>query len=155
MSSLLHLESKHKCLLCCSDLLMANIVIVCAQVLGISGSMLETIFKQWDSQGTLLCNSHLNSFHPVHIVQTTGGDTHFHTIHKVTFCLALSFSVCLSHPPLFCHLIAEAGFLGLLSGLPKELQQLFPFTTQRDTQSSAGLSQQNNIIDHKCTNVNT
>ncbi|XP_038549320.1 uncharacterized protein si:dkey-103g5.4 [Micropterus salmoides] len=73
-----------------------------SQVLGISGSMLETIFKQWDSQGTLLCNSHLNSFHPVHIVQTT-----------------------------------EAGFLGLLSGLPKELQQLFPFTTQRDTQSSA------------------
>ncbi|XP_062417626.1 uncharacterized protein LOC119229096 [Pungitius pungitius] len=30
----------------------------------------------------------------------------------------------------------EAGFIGLLSGLPKELQQLFPVGTQWDTQSS-------------------
>ncbi|XP_044059103.1 uncharacterized protein si:dkey-103g5.4 isoform X2 [Siniperca chuatsi] len=73
-----------------------------SQESGISGSMLETVFKQWDSQGTLLCNSHLNSSHPVYIVRTT-----------------------------------DAGFLSLLSGLPKELQKLFPVTTQWDTQSSA------------------
>ncbi|KAM7399476.1 hypothetical protein PAMP_018747 [Pampus punctatissimus] len=42
-----------------------------SQVLSISSGVLETVFKQWDSQGTLLCNSHLNSAHPVHIVQTT------------------------------------------------------------------------------------
>ncbi|KAK9520852.1 hypothetical protein VZT92_020711 [Zoarces viviparus] len=71
-----------------------------SQVTGVSGSVLETFFN---SQGTPLCNSHLNSSHAVYIVQTT-----------------------------------EAGFLGLLSGLPKELQQLFPVTTQWDTQSSAG-----------------
>ncbi|XP_059188149.1 uncharacterized protein LOC131970745 [Centropristis striata] len=71
-----------------------------SQVMGVSGSVLQTVFQQ--SPGTPLCNSHLNSSHAVYIVQTT-----------------------------------EAGFLGLLSGLPKELQQLFPATTQQDTQSSA------------------
>ncbi|XP_053176224.1 uncharacterized protein LOC128359938 [Scomber japonicus] len=82
-----------------------------SQVSGVSSSMLETIFKQWGSQGTLLCNSHLNSTRPVYIVQTT-----------------------------------EAGFRGLLSGIPKELQQLFSVTKQQDTQSSAGLLQQNNNL---------
>ncbi|CAK6968135.1 uncharacterized protein si:dkey-103g5.4 isoform X2 [Scomber scombrus] len=80
-----------------------------SQVSGVSSSMIETVFKQWDSQGTLLCNSHLNSTRPVYIVQTT-----------------------------------EAGFRGLLSGIPKELQQLFSVTKKQDTQSSAGLLQQNN-----------
>ncbi|XP_033488068.2 uncharacterized protein LOC117260235 [Epinephelus lanceolatus] len=72
------------------------------QVLSVSGSVLETFFKQWDSPGTSLCGSYLNSSHAVYIVQTT-----------------------------------EAGFFGLLDGLPKEVQQLFPVTTQQDTQSSA------------------
>ncbi|XP_047191720.1 uncharacterized protein si:dkey-103g5.4 isoform X2 [Scophthalmus maximus] len=71
-------------------------------VSGISGSVLETAFKQWDPQGTLQCNSHLNSHRPVYIVLTT-----------------------------------DAGFLGLLSGLPKELQQQFPVTTHGVSQSSA------------------
>ncbi|XP_071353450.1 uncharacterized protein [Trachinotus anak] len=69
---------------------------------GLSGSVLETLFKQWDSQGTLQCNSHPNSPRPVYIVLTT-----------------------------------DAGFLGLLSGLPKELQQLFPVITQQDPHISA------------------
>ncbi|GLD57322.1 uncharacterized protein AKAME5_000956100 [Lates japonicus] len=73
-----------------------------SKVSGVSGSVLEMVFKQWDSHGTLQCNSHLNSSRPVYIVQTT-----------------------------------DAGFLGLLSGLSKELQQLFPVTTQRDSHSSA------------------
>ncbi|CAG6003331.1 unnamed protein product [Menidia menidia] len=73
-----------------------------AKVLGVSGSVLEMIFKQWDSQGNLQCNSHLSSSRPVYIVQTT-----------------------------------EAGFFGLLSGLPEELQRLFPDSTQWDSQSSA------------------
>ncbi|XP_067362811.1 uncharacterized protein [Channa argus] len=72
------------------------------QVSDLLDSMLNTVFKQRDSQGTLLCNSHLNSSRPVYIVQTT-----------------------------------EVGFLGLLSGLPKELQQLFPVTSQLDSESSA------------------
>ncbi|KAM6933261.1 uncharacterized protein FYW49_001628 [Xenentodon cancila] len=41
-----------------------------SQVLSVSGSVLETIFKQWDSQGNLQCSSHLNSTRPIHIVQT-------------------------------------------------------------------------------------
>lgn len=65
------------------------------QVLAISGSVLETVFKQWDPQGIVQCNSHLNSSHPVYIVQTTGGDTHIRTTHKVTFCL--SFFLFVSH----------------------------------------------------------
>ncbi|GAA6228396.1 uncharacterized protein LOC111665042 [Lates japonicus] len=73
-----------------------------SKVSGVSGSVLEMVFKQWDSHGTLQCNSHLNSSRPVYIVQTI-----------------------------------DAGFLGLLSGLSKELQQLFPVTTQRDSHSSA------------------
>ncbi|XP_041849904.1 uncharacterized protein si:dkey-103g5.4 isoform X3 [Melanotaenia boesemani] len=72
------------------------------QVSRVSGIVLETIFKQGDSQENLLCNSYLNSSRPVYIVQTT-----------------------------------ESGFFGVLSGLPKELQQLFPDTTQWDFQSSA------------------
>lgn len=88
-------------LLCCSDLLKANTVIVCVQVSGISGSVLETVFKQWDPQGTLLCSSHLNSSHPVYIVQTTGGRTHIHATHKVPFCLAL-LSIRPSHLSLDC-----------------------------------------------------
>ncbi|XP_035765652.1 uncharacterized protein si:dkey-103g5.4 [Neolamprologus brichardi] len=73
------------------------------QVSSVSGSVLETIFKQWDSQGNLQCSSQIQSSRPVYIVQTT-----------------------------------DAGFLGLLSGLPKELEQLFPDTAQQDSQSSAG-----------------
>ncbi|XP_072247735.1 uncharacterized protein [Leuresthes tenuis] len=72
------------------------------QVSGVSGSVLEMIFKQWDSRGNLQCNSHPNSSRPVYIVQTT-----------------------------------EAGFFGLLSGLPEELQQLFPDSIQWEPQSSA------------------
>lgn len=131
-----------KRLLCCSDLLMTNSVIVCAQVSGISGSMLETVFKQRDPQGTLLCNIHLNSSHPVFIVQTTGGGTHS----TQSDFLCVSLSLCLSHLGLCCCPIAEAGFLGLLSGLPQELQQVFPVTTQQHTESSAGLSRQNNFL---------
>ncbi|XP_056230182.1 uncharacterized protein si:dkey-103g5.4 [Seriola aureovittata] len=77
---------------------MANAVIVHVQVSGVSGSVLETLFTQWDSQGTLQCNSHPNSPRPVYIVLTS-----------------------------------DAGFLGLLSGLPKELQRLFPVTTQQES----------------------
>ncbi|XP_022055821.2 uncharacterized protein si:dkey-103g5.4 isoform X1 [Acanthochromis polyacanthus] len=73
-----------------------------SQVSSVSGSVLVTLFKQWDSQGNLQCNNHLSSSRPVYIVQTT-----------------------------------EAGFLGLLSGLPKELQQLFPDTAQWDSHISA------------------
>ncbi|XP_039987567.1 uncharacterized protein LOC120792446 [Xiphias gladius] len=73
-----------------------------SKVAVVSGSVLETVFKQWDSQGTLQCNSHLYSPRPVYIVLTT-----------------------------------DAGFLGVLSGLPKELQQLFPVTTPWDSHSSA------------------
>ncbi|XP_036935202.1 uncharacterized protein LOC119008697 [Acanthopagrus latus] len=43
-----------------------------SQVSGISGSTLETVFIQWDSRGTLQCDSHLDSSHPVYVVQTTG-----------------------------------------------------------------------------------
>ncbi|XP_008294523.1 uncharacterized protein LOC103368058 [Stegastes partitus] len=73
-----------------------------SQVSSVSESVLTLLFKQWDSQGNLQCNSILNSSRPVYIVQTT-----------------------------------EAGFLGLLSGLPKELQQLFPDTAQWESQTSA------------------
>ncbi|XP_051254705.1 uncharacterized protein si:dkey-103g5.4 isoform X3 [Dicentrarchus labrax] len=105
-----------------------------SQVSGISGSVLETVFKQWDSQGTLQCKSHLNSLHPVYIVQTTGGA---HSTQSDFLSFSLSLSLCFSHlSPSHCRITA-AGFLGLLSGLPKELQQLFPVTTQRNTQSSA------------------
>lgn len=45
------------------------------QVLSISGSMLETVFKHLDLQRTLLCNYHLSSSYAVHIVQTTGENT--------------------------------------------------------------------------------
>ncbi|XP_078140393.1 uncharacterized protein LOC144539411 [Centroberyx gerrardi] len=45
------------------------------QVSGVSGSVLERVFKHWDSQGTLLCDRHLNSSHPVYIVQTTDRDS--------------------------------------------------------------------------------
>lgn len=137
-----------------------NTFIVCVQVSGVSSSVLETVFKQWDSQGTLLCNSHLNSAHPVYIVQTTGGGAHNHTFtraqpHKMTLSscfwflrhsLSLSLSLsCLSFSPSVSHL-TEAGFHGLLSGIPKEIQQLFSVTKQQDTPSYAGLSQQNNYL---------
>lgn len=69
------LKVQHKHLLCSSDLLTTNTVIVYAQVSGISGNMLEMFFKRWDPRGTLRCNNHLNSSYPVYIVQTTGGDT--------------------------------------------------------------------------------
>ncbi|XP_060928461.1 uncharacterized protein si:dkey-103g5.4 [Limanda limanda] len=72
------------------------------QVSAVSGSVLQTAFKQWDSQGTLQCNSRLDSLRPVYIVLTT-----------------------------------DAGFLGLLSGLPEEVQRLFPVSTQRDPSNSA------------------
>ncbi|XP_026229838.1 uncharacterized protein LOC113171590 [Anabas testudineus] len=48
--------------------------------------------------------------------------------------------LCKSHlhssRPVYFVQTTEAGFLGLLSGVPKELQQLFPVTTQQDSQSS-------------------
>lgn len=88
---------QHKRLLCCSDLLMTNSVIVCVQVSGISGTMLETVFKQRDPQGALLCNIHLNSSHAVYIVQTTGGGTHSTQSDCVSFPLPLtSWSLLLS-----------------------------------------------------------
>ncbi|XP_047450710.1 cell death abnormality protein 1 [Mugil cephalus] len=43
-----------------------------SQVLSISGGVLETVFQQWDSQGTLQCNSHLTSSRPVYIVRMSG-----------------------------------------------------------------------------------
>ncbi|KAM3615726.1 uncharacterized protein V6R79_006907 [Siganus canaliculatus] len=76
-----------------------------SKVSGISGSVLETVFKQWDSQGNLVCSSHLNSSHPVYIVQTTG-----------------------------------SGFLGLLSGLPKVLEQLLPVAARSGGSDGHGLS---------------
>ncbi|CAJ1065477.1 uncharacterized protein si:dkey-103g5.4 isoform X1 [Xyrichtys novacula] len=41
------------------------------QVSAISGSLVEMLFKQWDSQGTLQCNSQHNSSRPVYIVLAT------------------------------------------------------------------------------------
>ena len=57
------------------------------------------------------------------------------------------FSVCLpsffvSHFFISPVSIAEAGFLGLLGGLPEELRRMFPVTKQ----SSAGLTQQNSMF---------
>ncbi|XP_028321414.1 uncharacterized protein LOC114474973 [Gouania willdenowi] len=72
-----------------------------SHVSSVSGSTLETLFKQWDSQGNLQCPSQQNSSRPIYIVHTS-----------------------------------DAGFLGILSGLPKELQQMFPDTKQADSQSS-------------------
>ncbi len=37
-----------------------------------SGSMLETVLKHWDSRGSLECNVHLNLSRPVYTVQTGG-----------------------------------------------------------------------------------
>lgn len=37
-----------------------------------SGSMLETVLKHWDSRGSLECNVHLNFSRPVYTVQTGG-----------------------------------------------------------------------------------
>lgn len=45
------------------------------QVLSISGSKLETVFKYLDLQRTLLRDCHLSSSYAVHIVQTTGENT--------------------------------------------------------------------------------
>lgn len=127
-------------------------LIVSGQVSGVSGTVLETLFKQWDSQGTLLCNIHLNSSHPVYIVQTTGGDT-LNGLSSLSSCvrwppcvslISPFLSICLSH---LC-LAAEEGFLGLLSGIPKELQQLF--SVRRQQESSYGLSQQENKFSCDC-----
>lgn len=123
-----------------------TIFIVCVQVLSISGSVLETLFKQWDSQGNVQCSSQFQSSRPVYIVQTTGGDadSQRHTMAFMSCTLSLCDSPPLSNISLFpvylsssC-LIADAGFLGLLSGLPEELEQLFPDATQQDSQGSAG-----------------
>ncbi|XP_056298037.1 uncharacterized protein LOC130211324 [Pseudoliparis swirei] len=50
--------------------------------------------------------------------------------------------LCDTHPnsshAVYVVLSTEAGFLGLLGGLPKELQRLFPLPTQRDAHNSAG-----------------
>ncbi|XP_060902571.1 uncharacterized protein si:dkey-103g5.4 [Labrus mixtus] len=81
-----------------------------SQVSTISGSVLETLFIKWDSQGTLQCNSHLNTSHPVYIVQTT-----------------------------------EAGFVGLLGGLPKELQQLIAVLKSSDESDSGNVSDVNDV----------
>lgn len=67
---------------------MTNTVIVCVKVFGISGSMLETVLKQWEPQRTRQCNSHLNSSHPVYIVQTTGGDTNSAQSDFLCVCLS-------------------------------------------------------------------
>lgn len=132
---------QHKHLLCSSDLLTTNTVIVYMQVSGISGNMLETFFKRWDPRGTLRCNNHLNSSYPVYIVQTTGGDT------RSTQSVCVSLTPFASHIWVsFCCLVTEAGFLGLLTGLPKMLQQVFPVTTEQQTQSSAGLTKQDYFL---------
>lgn len=133
-------------LMCCTDLLIVNTVIVCLQVSSVSGSVLETVFERWDPQGTLQCHSHHKSSRPVYIVQTTGGDALSNNrrqmYNRVFFSLrqliSLWFPVTLMTSFFFfiCIMTAEAGFFGLLSGLPEEIQQLFPDTTQ----SSAGLS---------------
>lgn len=144
----LYFSKRESCRQCCSDLLMANTLIVCVQVSSVSGSVLETIFKQWDSQGNLQCSSQIQSSRPVYIVQTTGGDAAahnaFYVLHFIALQLSLSFSLSLfeNPPPIYLSsscLIADAGFLGLLSGLPKELERLFPDTAQQDSQSSAGV----------------
>ncbi|KAG7238715.1 hypothetical protein INR49_031231, partial [Caranx melampygus] len=41
------------------------------KVSGVSGRVLETLFKKWDYQGTLQCNSYPNSPHPVYIRQVS------------------------------------------------------------------------------------
>lgn len=128
---------QHKHLLCSGDLLTTNTVIVYVQVSGISGNVLETVFKRWDPRGTLRCNNHLNASYPVYIVQTTGGGTRKHTKR-----LCVAYAPRLSHLGLSFCLVTEAGFLGLLTGLPKMLQQMFPVTTEQQAQSSAGLTTQ-------------
>lgn len=95
------------------------------------------IFKHWDLQGALLCNVHLNSSHPVYTVQTTGGSAAL----QPSDCLFLSSHVVVS-------LVAEAGFLGLLSGLPEQLHRMFPTTTQQRTLSPPGRALPNVIFQH-------
>ncbi|XP_041654014.1 uncharacterized protein LOC121516688 [Cheilinus undulatus] len=87
--------STHLQLQCSSSGEMEVVMSDDSQALAVSRDLLKMLFKH--SQGNLQCNSHLNSSHPVYIVQMT-----------------------------------EDGFVGLISGYPKELQKLFP-----DTKSSA------------------
>lgn len=100
----LYFSKRESCRQCCSDLLMANTLIVCVQVSSVSGSVLETIFKQWDSQGNLQCSSQIQSSRPVYIVQTTGGDAAahnaFYVLHFIALQLSLSFSLFLRTLPL-------------------------------------------------------
>ena len=72
-----------------------------------------------------------------HVHTHTCTHTHCHT-HSMAFFFYCYWFPC--HPPCTsCH-SADAGFLGLLSGLPQEVQRLLPVGTQRDPSSSAGLS---------------
>ncbi|CAL8351040.1 unnamed protein product [Lota lota] len=74
----------------------------------LSASLLESVFKRWDSQGILLCQR-LNTTYSVHAVETTA-----------------------------------AGFLGLLSGIPKELHALFP--TGRQAESTGQVLETDNYL---------
>lgn len=48
---------------------------MCLEASSLSGSVLETLFKKWDSQEDLQCSSHHKHSHPVYIIQTTGEHT--------------------------------------------------------------------------------
>ncbi|XP_030237257.1 uncharacterized protein LOC115561364 isoform X2 [Gadus morhua] len=79
------------------------------QASALSGSLLESVFKRWDSQGALLCQR-LDATHSVHAVETT-----------------------------------VAGFLGLLSGIPKELHALFP-TGRQDERTGLEVLETDNYL---------
>lgn len=104
------------------------------QISRVSGRVLEMIFNKWDFQGILQCSSQNNSSHSVYVVQTTGEKQALSLPHMQTD--AHNFP---EHRAVYWFLFAEAGFLGPVSGLPKELLQLFPEDINSDFQSSAGL----------------
>lgn len=104
---------------------MLTYIVICMQMPDLSGTVLEMLFKLWDSHGSLQCTgSHLISSRSVYIVRTSGWA---HT--QPLLLIVMLLNTCLSTFFFFvfmCVLNAEAGFVGLLGGsLPEELQQLF------------------------------
>lgn len=73
---------------------------VCVQVWAVSGSLLETVFTQWDSRGTLQCRSQVSSSHPVYIVRTTGADAHHQCESRCCACFRFPLTSSF-HPLLF------------------------------------------------------
>lgn len=89
----------------------------------------------WTSRG-LSCATAIPAPHMLSILFRPQVRTH--STQSNSLCLSLS--LCLLYDSTCCFLTADAGFFGLLSGLPKELRQAFPVTVQSYTQSSAGVS---------------